>query len=150
MAAKTSVKLVISSHIGLIDLVHAASEMTAESVGFDADEALNVGLAVREAVINAMTHGNGRDPNLKVAVTLTSDERRLVAKVSDQGNGFDPDETPDPRDRANLLRKSGRGLLLMEAFVDKVTFRKRPRGGTEVTMIKRLPAKNANGNEKAS
>jgi serine/threonine-protein kinase RsbW len=147
MAAKTSVKLVISSDIGLIDLVHAASEMTAESVGFNADEALNVGLAVREAVINAITHGNGQDPGLKVTVTLTVDEARLVAKVADQGNGFDPDGTPDPRDGANLLRKSGRGLLLMEAFVDKVKFRRRPRGGTEVTMIKRLPVKNANGND---
>ena len=150
MAAKTSVKLVISSTIGLIDLVHAASEMTAAAVGLDADEALNVGLAVREAVINAMTHGNGQDPNLKVTVTLTADEARMVAKVWDQGNGFDPDGTPDPRDGANLLRKSGRGLLLMEAFVDEVKFRRRPRGGTEVTMTKRLPAKNGNGNEKAS
>ena len=150
MATRISVKLVISSQVKLVDLVHAASEQMAEVAGFGADDALNVGLAVREAVINAMTHGNGQDPNLKVTITLTADQARLVAKVSDQGNGFDPDGAPDPTDGANLLKKSGRGLLLMEAFVDKVKFRRRPRGGTEVTMIKRLPAKNENGNEKAS
>ncbi len=81
MAAGTSVKLVIPSEIRLIDLVHAASEKVAELAGFDADDALNVGLAVREAVINAMLHGNKRDPGLKVSVTLTWDEKGLRARV---------------------------------------------------------------------
>jgi serine/threonine-protein kinase RsbW len=141
MTAKTSVKLVVASDTRLVDLVHAASETMAELAGLDADEALNVGLAVLEAVINAMTHGNGQDPNLKVNVTLAADRDRLLAKVSDQGNGFDPEQTPDPTDAANLLRKSGRGLLLMGAFVDTVKFRELPSGGTQVTMMKRLPAK---------
>ena len=143
MAAGTSVKLVIPSEIRLIDLVHAASEKMAELAGLDADEALNVGLAVREAVINAMLHGNRQDPKLDVNVTLSTDSDHLTAVVADQGNGFARDETPDPTEEANLLRNSGRGLLMMEAFVDSVQFRKLDDGGTEVTMIKRLPAKAA-------
>ena len=119
--------------------MHQASEKIAELVGFDDDETLNVGLAVREAVINAMLHGNKQDPGLKVKVELEAKENTLEARIWDEGNGFEPDKTPDPRSKSNLLRNSGRGLLLMEAFVDKVTFRALPDGGTEVTLIKRLP-----------
>jgi serine/threonine-protein kinase RsbW len=150
MAAGTSVKLVIPSEIRLIDLVHAASEKMAEAAGFDADETLNVGLAVREAVINAMLHGNRQDPKRNVKVTLSTDADHLTAVVTDEGNGFVREETPDPTEEANLLRNSGRGLLLMEAFVDKVKFRSLPGGGTEVTMIKRLPQDDGNGNEGSS
>ena len=139
MATKTSVKLVIPSEIRLIDLVHVASEKMAEVLGFEPDEALNVGLAVREAVINAMLHGNKKNPDLLVTVSMAAEKGCLVTKVSDQGNGFKRDEAPDPTDRANLLRNSGRGLLLMEAFVDNVTFRSLRGGGTQVTMIKRIP-----------
>jgi serine/threonine-protein kinase RsbW len=150
MAAGTSVKLVIPSEIRLIDLVHAASEKMAELAGLDADEALNVGLAVREAVINAMMHGNRQDPQLNVDVTLSADDEHLTAVIADQGNGFAREATPDPTEEANLLRNSGRGLLLMEAFVDTVTFRSLPKGGTEVTMVKRLPHPNGNGGDKTS
>lgn len=139
MGAGTSVKLVISSEIGLIDLVHAASEKVAEMAGLSADESLNVALAVREATINAMMHGNGQNPGLKVQVTLTTGRGKLQAKVRDEGNGFRPELTPDPRQGPNLMRGSGRGLLLMEAFVDEVKFRSLPAGGTEVTMIKLIP-----------
>ena len=139
MTNGTSVKLVIPSEIKLIDLVHAASEKMAELAGFDADEALNVGLAVREAVINAMLHGNRKNPELEVSVTLTADGEKLEACVTDEGKGFDPRKTRDPTAPNNLMNDSGRGLLLMEAFVDTLTFKGRPQGGTEVTMIKLLP-----------
>ena len=148
MAAGTSVKLVIPSEIRLIDLVHAASEKVAELAGFDADEALNVGLAVREAVINAMLHGNKQNPDLKVGVTLTWCADGLRARVTDEGNGFDPDKAPNPVAPGNLMNDSGRGLLLMHAFVDTLKIRNRPRGGTEVTMIKRLPLRAGNEAEK--
>ena len=147
MAAATTVRFVLPSEIRLIDLVHQASESVAELVGLEPDEALNVGLAVREAVINAMLHGNGQDPSLNVDITLSTDAERLTATVTDQGNGFERGNAPDPTEEANLLRNSGRGLLMMEAFVDSVQFRGLPGGGTEVTMIKRLPVKKADDNE---
>lgn len=140
MAADTSVKLVIPSEVRLIDLVHAASEKMAEIAGFEDDDALNVALAVREAVINAMLHGNRENPALTVEVELSANARGLTARVTDRGNGFDPASAPDPRNEGNRLRDSGRGLLLMEAFVDTVKFRKLPEGGTQVTMTKRRSA----------
>ena len=124
--------------------------MMAGLAGFGADDALNVGLAVREAVINAMLHGNREDPALRVTVTLAADADRLVARVSDQVDGFDPARTQDPRAAVNLLRNSGRGLLLMNAFVDSVKFRTLPRGGTQVTLVKRLPAGSGNGGKQIS
>jgi len=140
MATATSVKLVISSEIRLVDLVHQASERMAEMAGFDADEALNVGLAVREAVINAIVHGNREDPKLKVDVTLTAGSDGLKAQVRDHGNGFDPDKTPDPTEKDNLLATSGRGLLLIRAFVDDVELRRQQRG-MEITLTKRAKRK---------
>jgi len=128
MAAATSVKLVISSQVQLVDLVHAASEKMAEAAGFDADEALNVGLAVREAVINAIVHGNKQAPDKQVDVVLSTNEDELTATIRDHGGGFDPDATPDPTDDPNLLMTSGRGLLLIRAFVDEVTFEEKEQG----------------------
>ncbi len=144
MAAGTSVRLVIPSEIKLVDLVHAASEKMAELAGFDADEALNVGLAVREAVINAIVHGNKENPDLEVDLTLTAGTQGLTARILDHGNGFDPDATPSPTEGENLLRTSGRGLLLIKAFVDEVDFRRGDRGGMEITLVKKNSSQSDN------
>lgn len=137
MAAGLRVSLVIPSEIKLVDVVHEAAERVAQLAGFDAEAALNVGLAVREAVINAILHGNRRDQGLKVRVTLSAGRSGLKATVRDRGNGFEPSRAPDPTSAANLMRTSGRGLLLMRAFVDDVTFRDAAGGGTEVILTKR-------------
>ena len=107
----------------------------AEVAGFSEDEALNVGLAVREAAINAMVHGNRQNPDLNVDVTLTAGSEGLEARVRDHGAGFDPGGTPDPTECGNRMRSSGRGLLLIRAFVDDVAFRRR-RNGMEITLTK--------------
>ena len=143
-ATPTSVKLVISSEVRLVDLVHAASERMAALAGFDDDESLNVGLAVREAVINAIVHGNREDPELKVNVTISAASDGLTARVWDQGEGFDPGAAPNPTEGDNLLKSSGRGLLLMRAFVDEVEFRRRKSRGTEVVLVKRRNESSAN------
>lgn len=136
-ATETSVKLVFPSEVKLIDLVHSATEKMAELAGFDPDEALNVGLAVREAAINAIVHGNGEDPDLQVHLTMTAGDEGFEARITDEGEGFDPDETPDPTAGVNLLATSGRGLLMIRAFVDDVAFRRRSQRGMEVTLTKR-------------
>ena len=135
--AATSIKLVLPSEIKLVDLVHSASEKMAELAGFDGDEALNVGLAVREAVINAMVHGNHQNPDLDVDVTISVSGGDLEARVRDYGNGFDPDRTADPTDEENLLRTSGRGLLLIRAFVDDVVIERAEDRGMRITLTKR-------------
>jgi serine/threonine-protein kinase RsbW len=143
MAADIRVKLVIPSEVTLVDVAHAATEKMAELAGFDAEGALNLGLAVREAVINAMLHGNGQDPALDTNLTLSVLSDGLQARVRDHGSGFDPDNTPDPTEGDNLLRTSGRGLLLIRAFVDDVEFESAADGGTVITMTKRHPSTGA-------
>jgi len=130
------VKLVLPSRIPLLDLAHGAAEKAAAAAGFGEEQALDLGLAVREAVVNAMTHGNGLDPSRAVDVVLLAREGTVTARVRDRGPGFDPKSTRDPTDPANLLRTSGRGLLLIRAFVDEVGFRFRPGRGMEVTLFK--------------
>lgn len=136
MPFENSVKLSFPSQVRLIDLVHCVAEKMAEVAGFDEDEALNVGLAVREAAINAIIHGNGQNPKVNVDVTLKADRGRLEIRVRDRGAGFDPNRTADPTDAGNLLRTSGRGLLLMRAFVDDVAFRRKGTG-MEIVLTKR-------------
>lgn len=135
--AATTMKLVFGSDVRLVDVAHAASERLAGVAGFDEDDALNVGIAVREAVINAIAHGNKLDPKRRVEVVLKARPRSLEARVRDQGAGFDPSATQDPTSAANVLNTSGRGLLLMRAFVDSVDFKFREGRGMEVVLVKK-------------
>jgi serine/threonine-protein kinase RsbW len=137
MAAATSINLVIPSEVRLVDLVHEVSQKLAELAGFSPDDALNVGLAVREAVINAILHGNKNDPSRNVDIRLDLPEAGgIQVKIRDQGGGFNPEVTPDPTDDEHVLNASGRGILMIRAFVDNVTFRFEEGRGTEITMVK--------------
>lgn len=138
MAAETSVKLVIPSRVHLVDLVHSAAEKIAEIAGFDDDEVLNIGLAVRETVVNAIKHGNGEDVSKEVEILLEVTGRGLRVRIQDGGAGFDPESTADPTAEDNLLQTSGRGLLLIRAFVDDVRFNYKQGRGMEVTLEKAL------------
>jgi len=137
MAAATTVRLVFGSGVPLFELVHDATERLAGLAGFDGDESLNVAIAVREAVINAVAHGNRKDPRRKVDVTVKARADRIEVRVCDEGQGFDPAATPDPTAGDNVLKTTGRGLLLMRAFVDEVAFRFREGRGMELTLVKR-------------
>ena len=139
--AATTVRMTLESDVRLVDIVHSASETMAQLAGFDEDDALNVGIAVREAVINAMKHGNGSERTKKVGVMLQATGNSIKARVKDQGAGFDPDATADPRQGDNVLRTSGRGLLLIRAFVDRVDFKYREGRGMEITLVKKRAAR---------
>jgi serine/threonine-protein kinase RsbW len=138
MAAENSVKLVIPSRVRMVDLVHSAAEKIAEIAGFSDDEMLNIGLAVREAVINAIKHGNGEDASKKVQILLEVTGRGVRVRIQDGGAGFDPEGTIDPTVADNLMETSGRGLLLIRAFVDDVRFNYKQGQGMEVTLEKEL------------
>ena len=136
MSAATTMRMVFGSDVRLVDVAHAAAETLAGIAGFGEDEALNVGIAVREAVINAIAHGNRMDPKLKVDLVLKARARSIEARVRDQGRGFDPGTTPDPTAGDNVMRSSGRGLLLIRAFVDRVSFEFREGRGMELKLVK--------------
>lgn len=150
MAPATTVKLVISSEVRLVDVVHTASETMAGIAGFDEDDALNVGIAVREAVINAIVHGNKLDPSRKVEVTLQARPRSIRARVRDQGVGFDVGATADPTVGDNLMSSSGRGILVIRAFMDSVDFKFREGHGMELTLTKNRAGRKAGSSTRPS
>jgi serine/threonine-protein kinase RsbW len=98
-------------------------------------EELAVELALREALNNAVLHGNRLDPSKLVQVYCRCERgKELSVVVKDQGNGFDANEIPDPSSDENLEREHGRGIFLMRAQMDEISF---ACGGTEVHMCKR-------------
>jgi serine/threonine-protein kinase RsbW len=95
-------------------------------------------MAVREAVTNAVIHGNKRDETKAVGVKFINSPGALEIIVKDQGEGFDPSGVADPTDPQNLLKTSGRGILFMRTFMDEVEWLEHDEGGTVVRMTKRL------------
>ena len=123
-----------------LESVNKAEEMAdkvAAQAGIDEDTRSGVSMAVREAMINAVLHGNAYDTNKRVNLTLEQKGQELIVTITDEGTGFVPEEVPDPLAPENLLKGSGRGIFLMRAFMDEVRFRKL-NPGTEIVLIKRL------------
>jgi serine/threonine-protein kinase RsbW len=117
--------------------VEAAAEKLAEEAGLDEDQRFHVAMAVREAAMNAVLHGNEYDPAKQIAVSLENTGSALVISIADQGSGLDPETLPDPLAPENLLRGTGRGIFLIRSFMDEVHFRQL-HPGTELTLIKHL------------
>ncbi|MBK9170545.1 MAG: ATP-binding protein [Bryobacterales bacterium] len=109
----------------------------ARQAGFPEDDLHGIAMAVRECVINAVTHGNRYDSEKTVRVSVTRTAEDLTVRIADQGEGFDPEALPDPLAEENLLRSSGRGVFLVRAFMDEYTVRRIEPSGTEVTIVKR-------------
>lgn len=95
-----------------------------------------IGMSVRECMVNAVVHGNRYNAKKKVGLTVSTTPERLVIAIRDEGEGFEMSSLPDPLADDNLLRHSGRGLLLMQAFMDEFEIRPRQPHGTEVKMVK--------------
>ena len=96
----------------------------------------NFRVGLTEAISNAILYGNSRDPDTRVRVELTAVPGEVRVRVSDQGDGFDPDAVPDPRLPENLLLPDGRGVFVMWALMDEVRFNRR---GNAVTLVLREP-----------
>jgi len=127
----------LNSTMESVSEVEAAAEQLATEAGFDEDQRFHIAMAVREAVINAVMHGNKYDSALQIDVSLENTGTSLVFTIADQGQGFDPDHLPDPLAPENLLRGSGRGVFLIRSLMDEVHFRQL-HPGTELTMVKHL------------
>ena len=117
--------------------VEAAAEKLATEAGLDEDERFHVTMAVREAAVNAVLHGNDYDPSRHIAVGLENTGKDLVFTIADEGKGFIPDTVPDPLAPENLLRGTGRGIFLIRSLMDEVHFRQL-NPGTELTLVKHL------------
>jgi serine/threonine-protein kinase RsbW len=123
-----------------VDAVEDLAVRIVDVSGLSRDEARDFGVAVREAVINALRHGAGSAlQRIAVSFRLVGG-RALVVIVRDRGPGFDPAGVPDPCAPENLSRSSGRGVFYMRRFSDSVSFDFPAGGGTVARLIRRLPA----------
>ena len=136
------VHLELQSSIDVLDHVQHVTEDVSHQLGFDEDAAHWTSMAVRETVINAITHGNKSDPAKLVFidfdVVANGTSRDLVVLVRDQGAGFDPGRLGDPLAPENILNTSGRGIFLVRQFMDDVSIRRAREGGMEVRLLKHL------------
>ena len=139
MTAQSKVSYRMESTLESVNKAEEMAGQLAAKAGFDEDSRDGITMAVREAMINAVLHGNAYDPNKRVNLSLEQNDRELVVTISDEGRGLDPDEIPDPLAAENLMTQSGRGIFLIRAFMDEVRYRKLE-PGTEITLIKRIPA----------
>ena len=90
-------------------------------------------LALEEALVNAIKHGNQMDRSKKVQISYRVAADRVECRIADEGPGFDPRDVPDPTDFENLERPCGRGLMLMRHYMTEVAYNDR---GNGVTMSK--------------
>ncbi|HEY0099098.1 MAG TPA: ATP-binding protein, partial [Pyrinomonadaceae bacterium] len=109
----------------------------AERLQLSEDAAFGLDMAVREAVTNAVLHGNKQDETKPVEIVFTEAGGELVVTVRDRGTGFDPSSVDDPTAAQNLMKTSGRGILFMRNFMDTVEWSPHPEGGTVVRMTKK-------------
>jgi len=127
----------LNSTMESVATVEAAAEEMAAEAGLSEDELFHIAMAVREAAVNAVLHGNEYDPSKCIRVNLENTGTELRFVIADQGRGVDPEELPDPLAPENLLRGTGRGIFLIRSFMDEVHFRQL-HPGTELTLVKRL------------
>jgi len=132
------IEITISSRFENIELVQVIAEHLCENAGVDEDGSHWIGMAVREAVANAIKHGNKLDVRKKVNATFELQGQELEIRVSDEGEGFDPEKVGDPLNPQNLMKTSGRGIFYMRTFMDEVHYSFVPGGGTSLVMTKNL------------
>ena len=131
-------ELKFPSRIEAVGEAAAAVSEFMNRLGIAEDVAFGVDMAVREAVTNAVVHGNKLDEAKVVELKLRNTPAVFEITVHDQGKGFNPSNVPDPTRDENLLRTSGRGIFFMRNFMDEVDWAPDPKGGTNVRMIKKL------------
>ena len=127
--------LTLPSTLDTVDRMEQEAEQFASAHGFDEDTAANIAMAVREAAVNAVLHGNSYSREKQVTAFLEADTENLTVRIADEGSGFNAEVLPDPLSPENILRGSGRGVFLMRALMDTVSFRQLT-PGTELTMVK--------------
>jgi len=114
--------IVINSNPSSIDRIGRQLLAEATSYGFDEDQLFAIHLAVEEAFLNAVKHGNRCDAQKKVTVEYVVTPEKFEISITDQGSGFDPDALPDPRRDENLYKSCGRGVLIIRSYMDVVEY----------------------------
>jgi serine/threonine-protein kinase RsbW len=129
-------ELNLPSTLESVDKAASEAENFARNSGFDEGALFAIDMAVREAVANAVKHGNKLDNTKSVEITLINLSKGLEVTVRDFGEGFEVEEVPDPTNPENLLKANGRGVLFMKTFMEEVEWQKHQTGGMIVKMCK--------------
>jgi serine/threonine-protein kinase RsbW len=126
----------LPSTLESVDKAASEAETFARNSGFDEGALFAIDMAVREAVANAIKHGNKLDDTKSVEITFISLNKGLEVTVRDFGEGFEVEDVPDPTNPENLLKANGRGVLFMKTFMEEVEWAKHQMGGMIVKMCK--------------
>jgi serine/threonine-protein kinase RsbW len=117
-----SIDLVIASDPADARRVQDEIEDALKANQFSEKEIFGIRLALEEALVNAIKHGNNLDKSKKVHISYVVVPERFDIRIRDEGPGFDPQDVPDPTAFENLERPCGRGLMLMRHYMNEVSF----------------------------
>jgi serine/threonine-protein kinase RsbW len=137
-AADAHAVLVLASRFDSIEVAERALVETCAASGCAREDRYWLVTALREALANAILHGNRQNLALPIEVEYRLAGDTFTIMVSDQGEGFDPASIPDPTDPENLLRPSGRGIFYIRQFMDRVEYSTSSHGGTTVEMTRKV------------
>ena len=102
--------------------VHEEIEQALKARSYSEHDIFGIRLAVEEAIINAIKHGNQMDRSKKIKIAFHVHADHFEVVVADEGCGFDPEDVPDPTAPENLERCCGRGLMLMRHYMSEVSY----------------------------
>jgi serine/threonine-protein kinase RsbW len=131
----------LDSTLESVDNAEELAVGTARSAGFDDDELMKIGMAVRESMVNAVVHGNRYNAHKRVRFSVATSPELFTIRIADEGEGFEFESLPDPLAPENIMRTSGRGIFLIREFMDEVRIRRLEPRGTEVTLVKYMASK---------
>ena len=134
IAVREKIDLELPSDLTLMNSVLEYLLDRVDKLGMVQVEQSNLYVALDEAFVNAVKHGNRNDAGKLLRVTAELSAREAIFTIEDEGDGFDVHAIPDPTDAANLFKSSGRGVLLIYNIMDEVEY---SRGGAKLRMVKR-------------
>lgn len=147
-SAKNRVSYTLESTLASVNKAEEKAVEMALRGGFGEDQQHHIAMAVREAAVNAVLHGNAYDPGKKFIVAYEITAEALIITITDQGLGLDPRLIPDPLAPENLMKRSGRGIFLIRSFMDEVKIRNLE-PGTEITLVKHVGREAENAKEES-
>lgn len=133
-------ELTTPSHIENLEVIRNFIVRLARKAGLNEMAQLEIAVAVEEACVNAIKHGHHNDENMPLRLRIKIDRQKLTALVKDQGRGFDPEQRvgQNPQELLAKPKSNGRGILMMEMFMDEVHFEIGHGKGARVWLVKYL------------
>ena len=131
------IRQTLSSRLNELSRIEAISVEIARKMGFSKDQQENLSIAVTEAVGNAIVHGNKKNIHKKVNIIFKLTKNQVSVSVKDEGEGFNPEKLDNPLKDQNIMKESGRGIFILKALTDDVTFSFSPSGTTVQFTLKK-------------